>query len=275
MAAARHALTTVGAAVSLWPHSPKKRVCRALTGAIAKEYANRSWSISRTKTEFLGHLADSSVAFALKWIGDHSEHCFRLPIIRFERLLPICNTHPTTGVEETRRWTVKSVCVYQRAAANTGATHDHHISKQVDSLNARHAQLGKEQEFLYLPGGLREVAIGETVGYANAWTADRPTVIATVSGGYADGLLRSLSGRAVLWDGDTPCPLVGRVSMDLITVDIGHLAQLPEVLDILGPHQRVDDLAAMCDTIGYEILTGLGQRYNRRYLQRAGNGDRA
>lgn len=121
----------------------------------------------------------------------------------------------------------------------------------------------------------REVAMGETVGYANAWTADRPTVIATVSGGYADGLLRSLSGRAVLWDGDTPCPLVGRVSMDLITVDIGHLAQLPEVLDILGPHQRVDDLAAMCDSIGYEILTGLGPRYARRYLQRAGGGERA
>lgn len=114
----------------------------------------------------------------------------------------------------------------------------------------------------------REVAIGEPVGYSNTWVADRPTVIATVSGGYADGLLRSLSGKALLWDGDTPCPLVGRVSMDLITVDIGHLPQVPRTLDILGPHQGVDQLAAIGSTIGYEILTGLGNRYARRYVER-------
>lgn len=114
----------------------------------------------------------------------------------------------------------------------------------------------------------REVAMGEPVGYSNTWVADRPTVIATVSGGYADGLLRSLSGKALLWDGDTPCPLVGRVSMDLITVDIGHLPQVPRTLDILGPHQGVDQLAAIGSTIGYEILTSLGNRYARRYVER-------
>ena len=114
----------------------------------------------------------------------------------------------------------------------------------------------------------REVAMGEPVGYSNTWVADRPTVIATVSGGYADGLLRSLSGKALLWDGDTPCPVVGRVSMDLITVDIGHLPQVPRTLDILGPHQGVDQLAAIGSTIGYEILTSLGNRYARRYVER-------
>src|SRR5690606_18870839 len=66
----------------------------------------------------------------------------------------------------------------------------------------------------------RVVQAGESVGYACGWTADVPSMIATVSGGYADGLLRALSNNAVLWDGDTPCPLVGRVSMDLITVEI-------------------------------------------------------
>jgi alanine racemase len=114
----------------------------------------------------------------------------------------------------------------------------------------------------------REVAMGETVGYANAFTADRPTVIATVSGGYADGILRSLSGKATLWDGDTPCPVVGRVSMDLITVDIGHLPEVPRSLDLLGPHQSVDQLATTAGTIGYEILTSLGNRYTRRYVER-------
>jgi alanine racemase len=115
----------------------------------------------------------------------------------------------------------------------------------------------------------REVAPGETVGYACAWTADRPATIATLSAGYADGLPRSLSNRVRLWDGDTAVPLVGRVSMDLVTADITHLPQMPRSLDILGPHQGVDDLADVAGTIGYEILTALGPRYARRYVERA------
>lgn len=114
----------------------------------------------------------------------------------------------------------------------------------------------------------REVAEGEAVGYGCTWVAERPSVIATVSGGYADGLLRSLSGKAQLWDGDTPCPLVGRVSMDLITVDITDLPEVPRALDILGPNQGVDALAGIAGSIGYEILTALGPRYVRRYQER-------
>ncbi len=116
----------------------------------------------------------------------------------------------------------------------------------------------------------REVAMGETVGYGNAWEAETPAVIATVAAGYADGLLRALGNGAVLWDGDTPCPLVGRVSMDLITVDVTHLKEVPKALDILGPHQTVDDIADVAGTIGYEILTSLGPRYTRRYTEARG-----
>lgn len=116
----------------------------------------------------------------------------------------------------------------------------------------------------------REVAAGEAVGYGNTWEAEAPSVIATVAAGYADGLFRSLSNGAILWDGNTPCPLVGRVSMDLITVDITHLPEPPKALDILGPHQSVDDLADAAGTIGYEILTSLGNRYGRRYVEARG-----
>ncbi|MCB6176833.1 alanine racemase [Rhodobacter sp. Har01] len=116
----------------------------------------------------------------------------------------------------------------------------------------------------------REVAPGEPVGYACSWEAEAPALIATVAAGYADGLPRTLSNNAVLWDGDTPCPLVGRVSMDLITVDVTHLSEMPRSLDILGPHQTVDDLADAAGTIGYEILTSLGPRYARRYQERRG-----
>jgi len=112
----------------------------------------------------------------------------------------------------------------------------------------------------------RVLAAGETVGYGGTWTARAPARIATVAAGYADGLFRALSNRGRLWAGDTPCPIVGRVSMDLIGVDVSHLAEPPEALDILGPHQGVDALAEAAGTIGYEILTALGARHARRWL---------
>ena len=112
---------------------------------------------------------------------------------------------------------------------------------------------------------VRHLGEGEVVGYGNAWQATRASRIATVSGGYADGLLRSLSHKATFWHGATPCPLVGRVSMDLITVDITDLPEDPETLTLIGPDHGVDALASEGGTIGYEILTGLGARYDRRY----------
>lgn len=113
----------------------------------------------------------------------------------------------------------------------------------------------------------RLVQPGEFVGYGATWRAKRPTRAATVTAGYADGLLRALSNsNASLWAGDTPCPILGRVSMDLITCDVSALDSEPDALDMLGPQQSVDDLATQAGTIGYEVLTSLGARYPRRYL---------
>lgn len=112
----------------------------------------------------------------------------------------------------------------------------------------------------------RAIGPGETVGYNATWTAPRPTVAATVAAGYADGLLRSLTGRGVLWAGDTPCPILGRVSMDLIVADVTDLDAVPDALDILGPRQGIDDLARAAGTVGYEVLTSLSARYHRRYV---------
>lgn len=114
----------------------------------------------------------------------------------------------------------------------------------------------------------RVLEVGESVGYGATWVAARPSIIATVAAGYADGLPRTLSNRAQLWDRDVACPLIGRVSMDAITVDITDLPEVPRSLDIIGPHQGVDALAEAGGTIGYEILTGLGARYLRRYQER-------
>ncbi|MDG3040402.1 alanine racemase [Roseicyclus marinus] len=113
---------------------------------------------------------------------------------------------------------------------------------------------------------IRDVAMGETVGYSATFTAERPTKLATLSAGYADGLIRYMSNAAHLFAGDHHCRLAGRVSMDLLTVDVTDLPQIPDHLDILGPQQSVDQLAEVAGTIGYEILTSLGRRYQRRHI---------
>lgn len=113
---------------------------------------------------------------------------------------------------------------------------------------------------------VREIEEGEAVGYGCGWEADRPSRIATLAAGYADGIQRALSNNVQLWFGDIPCPLVGRVSMDLITVDVTDLPEEPAELDILCPHQRPDNLAALTGTLPHEFLTNLGHRYSRRYI---------
>ncbi len=114
---------------------------------------------------------------------------------------------------------------------------------------------------------VRPVEVGESVGYGNSWIARRPSRIATVAAGYADGLHRAIGGGIDVFAGGKPCPLVGRISMDLITVDVTDLPQDPERLRILNGHQTVDDLAEAAGTIGYEILTSLGARYSRGYVE--------
>ncbi|MBJ3762241.1 alanine racemase [Maribius pontilimi] len=112
---------------------------------------------------------------------------------------------------------------------------------------------------------IRDVAAGETVGYGAAWLADQAARVATVQAGYADGLIRAMGDNAVVFADDTPCPLAGRVSMDMLTVDVTHLDTAPDTLQLLGAQQGIDDLADAAGTIGYEILTSLGARYRREY----------
>jgi alanine racemase len=107
---------------------------------------------------------------------------------------------------------------------------------------------------------------GETVGYNGIWTAGRASRIAVLSVGYADGYLRSLSNTATAMFAGTRIPLVGRVSMDLTTFDITDTpATVGDMLELIGPDHDVDALAGEAGTNGYEILTSLGQRYERRY----------
>jgi alanine racemase len=117
---------------------------------------------------------------------------------------------------------------------------------------------------------VRAVGKGDSVGYNATWTAPKPRRIATACIGYADGWHRSLSGRgAAIFDG-TPVALVGRVSMDLTTFDVtGQPAIVPgSWLELIGPGQTPDDVAAAAGTNGYEVLTSLGARIERVYTGR-------
>lgn len=117
---------------------------------------------------------------------------------------------------------------------------------------------------------LREIPASTPVGYGASWTAARPTRIATVAAGYADGYLRSLSGRAVAEFRGRAVPLVARVSMDLTTFDVTDLPQIApgdRLTLIGGAGCSPDEVGALAGTIGYEILTGLGARYARAYLR--------
>ncbi|MGM0560175.1 MAG: alanine racemase [Pseudomonadota bacterium] len=117
---------------------------------------------------------------------------------------------------------------------------------------------------------VREIDSGESVGYGATYTADTPRRVATIAAGYADGLHRALSNTGRAWMEGYELPFLGRVSMDLITLDASNLppalAQAGRSVDLLGPDQNVDSLAEQAGTIPYEILTNLGLRYHRQYL---------
>lgn len=114
---------------------------------------------------------------------------------------------------------------------------------------------------------VRDAAPGERVGYNGTWVAGRPTRIATVSVGYADGFPRALSNAGEARFDGAPVALVGRVSMDLTTFDVTDVpgAVAGAWLDLIGPGLPVEAVAGRAGTNGYEILTALGGRYHRVY----------
>ena len=121
---------------------------------------------------------------------------------------------------------------------------------------------------------IRNVERGESVGYGAVWTARRPTRLAIVSAGYADGYFRAAGGgdgtrSAEVVVAGKRCPVAGRISMDLIAVDVTDLpnnaVRRGHMVTLIGEGITVDELAHHFGTIGYEVLTSLGPRYARAY----------
>lgn len=131
----------------------------------------------------------------------------------------------------------------------------------------------KMKQVIGLKGKILQVRVVDsesTVGYGATRLVPAGSRLATVAAGYADGYLRSLGNSGHGYAAGVKIPVVGRVSMDLITFDISAVpagALSPgDDIEMIGDHQTVDDLADEAGTIGYEILTSLGQRYARRYI---------
>ncbi|MFC1672896.1 alanine racemase [Pseudomonadota bacterium] len=117
---------------------------------------------------------------------------------------------------------------------------------------------------------VRAIDTPHSVGYGATYRPQGEARIATIAAGYADGYHRSLSNAGTVYIGEHKASVVGRVSMDLITVDVTHvpeeLTRPGQLVDLIGPNNPVDQVGADANTIGYEILTGLGARYHRIYV---------
>ncbi|WP_082523822.1 alanine racemase [Methylobacterium sp. Leaf399] len=116
---------------------------------------------------------------------------------------------------------------------------------------------------------VRTVEAGESAGYNARWTAPSRRRLATLSIGYADGYPRAASGRGHALVGGVACPIAGLISMDLIILDVtdAPAARRGEPAVLIGDGLDVDTVGQAAGTIGYEILTGLGSRYVRHYVE--------
>ncbi|MEO1657217.1 MAG: alanine racemase [Pseudomonadota bacterium] len=115
---------------------------------------------------------------------------------------------------------------------------------------------------------VHDVPAGETVGYSGVWTATRPSRIATLGGGYADGIPRILTNKGKVWLGGAECLMVGTISMDLVTVDVTDAGAVTvgDWAEVFGPHMKLSSVAEQVSTIDYDLLTGVRGRTVRRYV---------
>ncbi|MGV3278473.1 alanine racemase [Rickettsiales bacterium LUAb2] len=117
---------------------------------------------------------------------------------------------------------------------------------------------------------INNIKKGEKIGYTHSWEAPKDSIVATVTLGYADGILRSCSNsqQAYFYIGEEKVPVVGTISMDMLMIDITNLKQkvkLGDPVEVIGKHQDIDQFAAMNNTINCEALNLIGLRYPKIY----------
>lgn len=117
---------------------------------------------------------------------------------------------------------------------------------------------------------LRKLSVGEAVGYGGTWRAKQASVIATIAIGYADGYPRNAQTGTPVFINNQLAPLAGRVSMDMITVDVTNLDQvsLGDVVELWGENLHVEVVAEYMNTINYELLTCVSARVPKVYIDK-------
>lgn len=172
----------------------------------------------------------------------------------FQAPLSIANSAATQCFEQTHQdWVRPGIMLY---GASAGIQHN-----SIKPITLEPAMIFKSEVT-----SLKWVAPGETVGYGNRWQAEKPTLLAVVAVGYGDGYPRHAPDGTPIWIAGRKVPLAGRVSMDMITVDVTELAdeiQLGDEAVLWGEGVTVDEVAELCGTIGYELLCQVTPRVPR------------
>ncbi|MDR2906375.1 MAG: bifunctional UDP-N-acetylmuramoyl-tripeptide:D-alanyl-D-alanine ligase/alanine racemase [Bacteroidales bacterium] len=116
---------------------------------------------------------------------------------------------------------------------------------------------------------IKTISANETVGYNRRFKAERPTVVGVIATGYADGLSRKLGhGKGAVMVNGQKAPIIGSVCMDMCMIDLtGIAAHEGDIVEIFGNQIPIQEVAKQCDTIPYEILTGISRRVKRVYYQ--------
>ena len=219
------------------------------------------------------------------------EACARLAALEHVRPGPVLATHLACADEPDHDMTRHQLDTFDAAVAGLDLPHSVANSAAILAWPETHRQWIRPGYMLYggspfdpaLPPAaelrpamtvssrviaLRDIAAGESVGYGATWTATRPSRIATVPMGYGDGYPRhAANGTPVLVAGQR-APLAGRVSMDLITIDVTDLDEVAvgSPVELWGAALSVDEVARHAGTIGYELLAGLPRRLGRTYV---------
>lgn len=213
------------------------------------DIALRYKSLLSNETVIATHFAcadddDSNFTEQQRQRFEHSVAALGLP-------LSLANSPATVNWPNTRaHWNRLGVGVY----GGSVSTHSTHNLALLPAMSLRSSILA-----------LREVAAGEGVGYGQTWVATKPSLIATVGIGYADGYPRHCpNGTPVLVRGQR-ASLVGRVSMDMITIDVTHIPQVKmgDTVELWGEHIAIGEVAQWAGTIDYELMTRVSQRVPR------------
>ena len=227
----------------------------------APEDAAAVWSIIQAQPELkvvgiYSHLADADNA-------DHQAFT-ELQISRFKEVIAFFNKHQSEDFtahllnsEGALRYKTNSFDMVRLGISMYGFTDNVALKRNLRSAISWHSTVSQT----------KMIPAGETIGYGCSFVAERSLHIAIIPVGYADGYRRKLSnGAGGVWIKNSFCPIVGRVCMDMIMVEVPESVQAGDAVELIGTHIPMEQFASWLETIPYEVMTGLSMRMARTYV---------